>query len=399
MGARVVPAGTRERDQFFAQIEQGIGYYWWGIGARASERFRAALRLKPDSITAHELVAAATKLAGSDVPVAGPSTTQTRPPAPMSSGVAPMSSGVAPIELERQQRFVEALAGYWRLPSGAEVDAGMARCTFALGEFGHAIGHAQRVLKRDPHDAAMHALVMRAHLRRFRYADALAAAEARLADAPDDAAAHYTRGRGLLGLGRQQEARDAFERASTLDPKLLEAQLLYREVDRSLGRLRATVGAASAMTLDVPDHLPALRELIAGGRITEAIRLLRDLESDAVAQRIRGELLAFEARFADALDAFETSVARVDTPAAQLGRARALLSSSGRARHSRSSRDSICRKRPRVARARCSSWAAMPRPTPRFAMPSRPSSMAPSCASARHAGNMTPWVARSSPPV
>jgi tetratricopeptide (TPR) repeat protein len=303
-GARVVPAAAGPPPpRPFDLVEQAIGFMLLRNGTRAHALLRAAQALQPYSPIAAFLIHEARKL-----------------PIVISGEISTSAA-----ELEAAGKLADAIRAYGRMSPHPAIDASIARCQLGLGELATAIRTARRVLERDPQNAEMHALVMRASLRLYRFADALEAADAWLAHAPDDANAHYTRGRALLGLGRSVEALDAFERASTLDPKLLEAQLLFRETDRAVKRLRATVGTPNAMVLDVPDHLAPLRELVAAGRITDAIRMLRDRETDAVAQRLRGELLAFEARHGDALDAFETSIALADTRAAQLGRARSLL--------------------------------------------------------------------------
>ena len=306
-GARVIPA-TRSPPppRPFDVVERAIGFMACRNGRRACQLLRVAQAVQTDSPIVTFLLGEASKLP--QLPITGEIT-------------VPASAA----ELEGAGKFVDAIRQYGRSPATAQVDAGIARCQLGLGDLDAAIRSARRALARDADNAEMHALVMRASLRLYRFADALAAADAWLTRVPDDAHAHYTRGRGLLGLGQPLEARDAFARASELDPKLLEAQLLFRETDRAVNRLRATVGTPNAMALDVPEHLAAIREPIAAGRIAEAIRMLRDREHDAVAQRLLGELLAFDGRHGDALAAFEASLALADTPAAQLGRARSLL--------------------------------------------------------------------------
>jgi tetratricopeptide (TPR) repeat protein len=164
-----------------------------------------------------------------------------------------------------------------------------------------------------------------------RFSEALAAADAWITLAPGDGRAHHARGKALIGLGRPVDARAAFERASALSPQRLEAMLLRREVDRMTGTARVAVGSALPLTLDIPAHLGELRDALAGGRTVDAIALLQrpEYSRDAVAQRLLGELLAHDARFADALSAFDAALVLDDTihqaPAARLGKASALL--------------------------------------------------------------------------
>jgi tetratricopeptide (TPR) repeat protein len=149
---------------------------------------------------------------------------------------------------------------------------------------------------------------------------------------PDEGRAYHARGKSLLRLGRPLEAREAFERACLLSPKLVEAMLLRREADRSLKELRTSVGATASMTLDIPDHLPStpeLRDALRSGRIQEGIDVLRRVEhaDDAAAQLLLADLLSFDARFDEALLVFDgaTRLGAEHIHAALLGKARMLL--------------------------------------------------------------------------
>lgn len=114
-----------------------------------------------------------------------------------------------------------------------------------------------------------------------------------------------------------------------LSPRLVEAMLLRREVDRSLKGLRATVGVATAMTLDIPDHLAELQDLLVNGRSEDGIQMLMRAQyaGDAVAQLVLGNLLAFDGRFDEALGIFDgaTRLGDAQVHAALLGKARTLL--------------------------------------------------------------------------
>jgi len=87
-------------------------------------------------------------------------------------------------------------------------------------------------------------------LHRRRYHDALDKVDSIVASAPDEPRAHHLRGKALLALGRLPDARAAFDRACTLQPKLLEAMLLRREVDR--GSIPADRPAASRVSPKIP---------------------------------------------------------------------------------------------------------------------------------------------------
>lgn len=70
-----------------------------------------------------------------------------------------------------------------------------------------------------------------------QYPAALSAADRWVAVSPARGLAHYVRGRCLVVLGRREEARDSFERAGSLQPRFLEAQVLRQELQRCLDTL------------------------------------------------------------------------------------------------------------------------------------------------------------------
>ena len=151
-------------------------------------------------------------------------------------------------------------------------------------------------------------------LRARRYVEALAAIDAAGGD-------DHLRGKALLGLGRLDDARVAFDRACSVDPRRLEAMLLRREVDRAVFAARAAVGTAQPMRTSLPEHLAELRDVLVEGRAVDAIQMLRRpaYDEDTVAQLLLAELLCTDNRADDALAIYE----RLATP--HLGRVRALL--------------------------------------------------------------------------
>jgi tetratricopeptide (TPR) repeat protein len=158
------------------------------------------------------------------------------------------------------------------------------------------------------------------------YAPALVAIEPLLSRAPDNALVAYLYGRCLYALGRLIEARASFDRACTLQPMLLEAQLLRREVDRSLRHVRTTVGVQPPIELGLPEHLAQLRDVLAGGDVDAAIELLGQpsYAADPIAQLMLGNCFAFQRRFEAAIEAFARVTSTEQLPEARLGTARAL---------------------------------------------------------------------------
>ncbi len=180
----------------------------------------------------------------------------------------------------------------------------LARNYFAIGEDGQAIGHAKHALAIDPSSCPALQIETSVHLRRREHAAALTCVERWRELAPDDPAMLYARGKVLLNLRRLPEAHEAFDRATVLDPHMLEAMLLRREVERMARRARLAVGA---QTQAVPDLPVALREALLGGRPQDALELLDGpaCADDVLAQLIRAELLADARRFEDALAVFQ----------------------------------------------------------------------------------------------
>lgn len=253
---------------------------------------------------------------------------------------------------EQQRRFYEALELYRRVRlEGADMvglEAAIARCSFQLGDSSVASDYAQRVLQRVP--GHQEALELRANalLRARRYGDALEAAATWLAVAPDDGLAHLARGKSLLALGRVVDARDSFERASVRGPQILEAMLLRRELDRSLKEVRTAAGTAHASSIDLPEHLAELRDVLVDGRTSDAIQMLRrpEFANDAVAQLLLANLLSYERLHSDALSIYDRVLTLGDEHrhSAMLGKADTLLGS-GRAEESLSLFERVCAER------------------------------------------------------
>lgn len=205
--------------------------------------------------------------------------------------------------------------------------AARARCHLHLRETGEAIDYAQRALAiHAAHVGALDTLVA-AMLAKHWHDEALRNADRLVELTPDSARAHYLRGKALFVNGRLPEARDAFEHATKLDPKLLEAQLLRREVERVTGNVRQSVGAQHAPTFDLPEHLAELRDVLVSGNTASAIDALRDprYAQDADAQLLLARFLAFDRRHEEALAVYDGLAATSHRTAALVGKGLALL--------------------------------------------------------------------------
>ena len=230
----------------------------------------------------------------------------------------------AAAQLEATRAFADALALYARAVAGPARDTAIARCYQHLGEPRWAADFASRALAAADTEREPRAIRLRARLRLKDPAAALVDADVLVAADETDGGAHYLRGRCYLGLGRNAEARDAFDRACQLSPQLLEAMFLRRTTVRAANETRARVGTPRPPELAIPAHLGEVRAALATGDVALALATL-DAEAyltDPDAQRVRGNLLLYANRPADALGAF----ARADgDEAARAGEARALL--------------------------------------------------------------------------
>ncbi len=229
--------------------------------------------------------------------------------------------------LEVQREFGDALRLYCLAHPNPRTDAArytaMARCHLHLHDARAAETHAQRALVFDPDHLEARSIYARALLLGHHHVEALAAVEALLVRAPDDAMAHYTRGKALFALRRLGEARDSFERACQLRPAMLEAMLLRREADRALGGVRRTVGEQPPM-IDLPAHLADLRGALAAGRFAEVIAALEP-HTDGAARLIRARLLLLENRLDEALGCYASIDAAEHRRDALVGQATVLL--------------------------------------------------------------------------
>lgn len=232
--------------------------------------------------------------------------------------------------LEAERDFAGALALYCRVhvteTEAAEIHARHARCQLEAHDVGKALDHANRALDLDASRSDARQVRIRALIGRKAYAEALADADALLAAATHDATAHYLRGKVLVGLGRLAEARDAFDLAIALRPTMIEAMLLRREADRSLGKLGTSVGSQH-VELALPESLEPLREILAAGRSKPIIEALStpSLADDADAQLMLARFLGFAERHEDAIAIYDRYLDSSHRRTALIGKAGALL--------------------------------------------------------------------------
>ena len=176
---------------------------------------------------------------------------------------------------------------------------------------------------------------------------------------PTPARVSYLEGRALFLQRKLHEAHACFSSAILLDPLMIEAQLLRREVDRALARVRATTGAPTSQPIDVPPSLREVRDLVLAGRIREAIAILAtDRYADnADAALFRARLLALDGQYDLATSAFAAITSGPHAGEARLGLARVTIDR-GKPAAALSLLDELVLTRPRdlgvlEARARC----------------------------------------------
>lgn len=230
------------------------------------------------------------------------------------------------LEAERDFQGVLALFEFlYALPSeAAELHTRRARCHLELRESGLAIDYARRALHTDPARVDAHVLLVRALIEHRKHADALVEADALLRSASYDATAHYLRGKALLGLGRLEEARDAFDLAIALKPTMLEAMLLRREADRTLVRLGKAIGKQH-VSIAIPESLEHLRDVLTSGRSKPAIEALSLLPDDPDAQLLLARFLGFDGKHDEAIVIYDRLASTSHRHAALVGKAGALL--------------------------------------------------------------------------
>lgn len=313
-------AGSRQ--SAWDAAEEGVGWLAVGRPHSALHAFRTALDYNPRLQMAKE---GRDRIVIDDRAAARAPLQMPRPAKPRSEVV---EDGAL---LEEGGAHREAISLYKTARSAAdtELDTAIARCQLALDVPTEAVDFAKRALSVDPVRAEALSICTRAELRLRRFADALQTADRWLAVDSADGVAHYARGRALLALGRVVEARDAFDRACTLRPQMLEAMLLRREADRASKRAKANAGEAKPMTVEVPAHLAALQDALVSGRADEAIAVLEGsaYDGDAVAKLVHAECLAFARRFEEAIAMFDRAAALAPDQAAKalIGKVHALL--------------------------------------------------------------------------
>lgn len=299
--------------------EEGIGWLNLGDPVAATPRFLGALKLCPTLFVAQEGLARCHALRHlGEVASSGTAVK------PITRADAHESRGQL---LAAARRYdVEA-----RAASGAAEQAiahvGAARCRLALGDASTALGSALAALAVDPRSGEALSIGARAAMSSKRYVEAIGLAQRRLAIDDTDAGLYYVLGRALLVRKRFIEARDAFDRACTLEPKRIEAMLLRREADRCARRVADAVGTARPMTIDLPEHLMAMRDPLAAGRVDEVIPQLELLVDDGAAQLVLAECLAYAQRYDEALGVYGRAAELDPSLRARstISRARALL--------------------------------------------------------------------------
>jgi tetratricopeptide (TPR) repeat protein len=326
-GASHPTVRTGEVLQSWRWIEEGMGWLELHDYARAQGCFRHAKPIADyEAIRSWGLETSAAQLVKDPKP-----TPIERDPTIQSGTIVARSLSWAEAEDEGLRReskgaFADAVHLYHSCDPGPHVgalNAALARCYLQLGQLGHALECVQKASL----DVETFEIFINVLLRRRSFDEALKIAEQLVNLDPGRGRSEYLRGKALFALGRMIDARDAFARASSLDPKLLEAQLLRREVERVTGNVRQTVGKQHAPTFNIPEQLAELRDVLISGDTAASITALRDdrYARDADAQLLLARLLAFDKRFDEAIAVYDQVEATSHRTAALVGKASALL--------------------------------------------------------------------------
>ena len=303
-GASELAIRRGERLEGWRLVEEGIGWLEVGRPDDALEQLTQAAPLVRGATIHLEAVVRARR--------EGATVRSTEPLLPRRQWSDAKPEG---LELERSGSFASALRLYRTVDAAptdvVEVECATARCHLRLDQADVAIEVCMRVLSRDAAHVGAHAMLTAAHLLVKRHAEAVGVADRWVALAPDDAAAHYARGRALFAVRRLREARASFERALVLRPQMIEAMLLRREVDRAAGAVRDAVGVEAPVELAIPEQLAAIRDALVVGDLDAVVETLARPEHsrDVLAQLIRARCLLQLVRIDDALTVVDAVLA------------------------------------------------------------------------------------------
>lgn len=258
-------------------VEEGLGWLCREDYSRAFARFKAST--SPEHF---KIVDWGLDLCGKHLDIMFRPRRGGSPPAPIAIAVKrhrihawpDIASKIRILEAERA--FDAALELYEQVildEHACDVHVARALCLLEMNRAVQSIDDARRALAIDASRSDARAVLTRALLVRRQHAEALAEADYLVTHAADDADAHYLRGKALLALGRLREARDVFDLALSIEPKLVEAMLLRREADRMLKQLGQVVGSQQTQ-IEIPESLEELRPVLLSGRTFEAIAAL-----------------------------------------------------------------------------------------------------------------------------
>ncbi len=183
-------------------------------------------------------------------------------------------------------RLDEAEALYARAAE-ASPDDGQTRTALALtrlakGEASQAFAQLETLATKSQ-EAFADAALISARMRRGELDAALAAAQALAKKAPSNPQGHEFLGRVHLMRDELPPAREAFEKALALDPRLLTATASLAEIDLRAGQPQAAIGRVEAVVKAEPGNYAAHMLLAEVRRLTGAsAELVRESFANAV---------------------------------------------------------------------------------------------------------------------
>lgn len=304
---------TGDRRRSWDLAERGLGFYWLERWEEAFEAFLESNARKNTPIAEWGIAVCRRKL---------------KVLATRARWWRDVKDEIASAEATRDYEAALALYGHVHVTErdAAEIYARRARCHLERHELGDAIDYASRSLELAPGRTDARQTRIRAQIERKAHNEALPDVDALLAINAHDPTVHYLRGKVFIGLGRLEDARDAFDLAIALRPTMIEAMLLRREADKSLAKLGKSVGSQHA-TLALPASLESLRDVLASGRSKPIIEALfaPSLADDADAQLMLARFLGFADRREEAIAIYERYLDSAHRTAALIGKAGALL--------------------------------------------------------------------------
>ncbi|MGV0105633.1 hypothetical protein NSTCB13_04381 [Nostoc sp. DSM 114160] len=258
----------------FAHNNLGIALYKQGKLSEAIAAYQQALQIDPNFATAHNNLGNALSNQGklSEAIAAYQQALQIDP----NNAAAHNNLGNA---LSNQGKLSEAIAAYQQAlqidPNNAAAHNNLGNALYEQGKLSEAIAAYQQALQIDPNFAIAHYNLGLALKNQGKLSEAIAAYQQALQIDPNDAAAHYNLGLALYNQGKLSEAIAAYQQALQIDPNYANAHNNLGSALSDQGKLSEAIAAyQQALQIDPNDaaaHNNLGLALYDQGKLSEAI--------------------------------------------------------------------------------------------------------------------------------